>query len=150
MHEACGKCLVSLLCHLGRLKQMGLCPKCGILQVTHMQVRHIPETLNGDGVPVKTSDTLTFRIDCPVRFLEEDDYNAWCQQGEVDATRNVARDEYDDLSQEDYCVVAALQARILIPDQGPPQQQYTNNTGGAIPVALCNQCYGGEYAERVP
>jgi hypothetical protein len=97
---------------------------------------------------LKTSDTVTFRIDCPVRELEEDQYIDWCQ--ESDYAGEEGKIEYWGHEEARvYDEVAAMQASILIPDPGPPQRQYTNNTGGAIPVKLCNQCYGNEHAERI-
>ena len=72
-------------------------------------------------------------------------YYDWCQEGEVQATAGRG----EDCPEDEYDEVAELTASILIPDAGPPQKQYTNNTGGAIPVKLCNQCYGAKHATDV-
>lgn len=154
MHEACGKCPITFMCHQGRLKDILLCPRCGIFQVTHVQERYVinehadPAKNEKDGQMVKTGDTMTFRIDCPVREVEEDAYIEWCQESDRCGAGkyNESDIEWDG---SDWDELASLQASILVPDLGPPQKQYTNNSGGAIPLKLCNECYGNEHAERI-
>jgi hypothetical protein len=147
VHEACGKCPISISCHQGRLKDVLLCPRCGIFQVTHVQTREVTDPNTGQ--TVKTGDTVTFRIDCPVREVEEDAYYDWCQESDRCGDRALDDNDVDGNSEHVWDEIAAMQASILIPDPGPPQAQYTNNTGGAIPVKLCNQCYGNEHVERI-
>lgn len=151
MHADCGKCLVSLMCHTGMLKSVLLCPKCGVFQVEHVQVRLVTRyepdgSIAEDGVPVKSGDTITYRLECPVRYVTEDQYYDWCQEGEREACGD---HDVDTCPPEEYDDLAELGTSILIPDQGPPQKQYTNNTGGAIPVKLCNECYGAKHVLRV-
>jgi hypothetical protein len=121
--------------------------------VTHVQERYVlnehPGPNEKHGQMLKTSDTVTFRIDCPVRELEEDQYIDWCQESDHCGDRAIDDNDVDGNSEHVWDEIAAMQASILIPDPGPPQRQYTNNTGGAIPVKLCNQCYGNEHAERI-
>lgn len=150
MHKDCGKCPASISCHNGILKDVVLCPRCGIFQVTLEQVYYVEET--------KTADHITWRIKCPVRFVEEGQRTDWNQESDEAGYRYYEGDNKEEAVRNE---VAALQARILIPDKGPPQKQHSaafdtsNKTwigkgSGSIPVALCNDCYGGEHVLRVP
>lgn len=150
---ACGRCPVALTCHTGWLRDIVLCPKCGIFQVR--TIREKTQVDEHTGEEVITGVRVVLRVECPARQVSEDQYIDWCQEAD-ECRHRPHRCEYctqylpeepcmhcgNSAATEDATITERVSsARILIPDKGPPQKQYVNNTGGAIPVALCDQCY---------
>lgn len=132
---ACGRCPVALTCHTGWLRDVVLCPKCSIFQVRATLEKTCTDEHTGE--EHITGLQAVFRVECPARQVDEDTYIDWLQHVEQE-TQGYIEDTLDEPDDgEDFMWTT----RILIPDEGPPQKQYTNNAGSGLVVALCDQCY---------
>lgn len=155
----CAQCPVSLLCQAGLLTRFTFCPKCTRLQVELKRKDAYEMHYTYEDDPTDRSfwvpeEIETIYIDCPMRFMETEQYDSWLEECDrAHEAREAALVETETASGEPVRYRGGepkYHAFLLIRDPGPSQHHPRRGSPGMLLCKLCNDCYGIALAQEGP